>query len=65
ELIENGDAAIKLTKEFDLEHVEGQRATYRLSFIPAEPGVYDSGIRIYAKHNELPHRMDFTLVRWV
>jgi phosphorylase/glycogen(starch) synthase len=65
ELIENGDANIKHTQEFDLENVDGQRATYRLSFIPTEPGVYDSGIRVYAKHKELPHRMDFTLVRWV
>lgn len=65
ELAENGDTRIKHTQEFDLENVEEQRATYRLSFIPNEPGVYDSGIRIYAKHNELPHRMDFTLVRWV
>ncbi|MFO8022671.1 MAG: alpha-glucan family phosphorylase [Perlabentimonas sp.] len=65
ELVENGDVDIKQKYEFDLEHVEESRATYRLSFIPNEPGVYDSGIRIYAKDKELPHRMDFTLVRWV
>lgn len=65
ELVENGDVAIKHTQGFDLEHVEGQRATYKLRFIPNDPGAYDSGIRVYAKNKELPHRMDFTLVRWV
>ncbi|PKP39533.1 MAG: alpha-glucan family phosphorylase [Bacteroidetes bacterium HGW-Bacteroidetes-15] len=65
ELVENGDVTIKHTQNFDLENVEGQRATYKLSLIPNDPGVYDSGIRVYAKNKELPHRMDFTLVRWV
>ena len=65
ELVENGDVTIKHTQEFDLENVEGQRATFKLTFVPTEPGVFDSGIRIYAKNNEMPHRMDFTLVRWI
>ncbi len=65
ELIENGDVTIKHKQDFLLEYVEGQRATYRLSFVPNDPGAYDSGIRIYAKNKELPHRMDFTLVRWI
>ena len=65
ELVENGDITIRHTQEFDLEHVEGTRATYRLSLVPTEPGIFDSGIRIYAKNNDMPHRMDFTLVRWI
>jgi glycogen phosphorylase/synthase len=65
ELVENGDVTIKHIQEFDLENVEDKRATFRLSLIPTEPGVFDSGIRIYAKNKELPHRMDFTLVRWI
>lgn len=65
ELVENGDVTIKHTQEFDLENVEGQRATFKLTFVPTDPGVFDSGIRIYAKNNDIPHRMDFTLVRWI
>ncbi|MFA5648637.1 MAG: alpha-glucan family phosphorylase, partial [Bacteroidales bacterium] len=65
ELTDNADTIVKETKEFDLEHVEGQRATYKLAFTPTEPGVYESGIRVYAKHNELPNRMNFALVRWI
>lgn len=65
ELVENGDVTIKHSQEFDLENVDGTRATYRLTLVPTDPGVYDSGIRVYAKNNDLPHRMDFTLVRWI
>jgi glycogen phosphorylase/synthase len=65
ELVENGDIVIRHTQEFDLEHVEDKRATYRLSFVPTDPGVFDSGIRVYAKNKNFPHRMDFTLVRWI
>jgi phosphorylase/glycogen(starch) synthase len=65
ELVENGDITVKHAQEFDLEHVEETRAIYHLAFTPNDPGVYDAGIRIYAKNKELPHRMDFNLVRWV
>ena len=30
-----------------------------------ETGVFDIGFRIYPKHERIPHRMDFPLVRWV
>jgi len=30
-----------------------------------ETGVFDIGFRIYPKHKDLPHRMDFPLVRWI
>ena len=65
EQIDTDETIVKFTKQFDLEHVEGKRATYKLAFTPTEPGVYESGIRVYAKHNELPNRMDFALVRWI
>ncbi len=31
---------------------------------PAYPGSFDVAIRIYARNPELPHRMDFALVKW-
>ncbi|MCX6230278.1 MAG: alpha-glucan family phosphorylase [Bacteroidetes bacterium] len=34
--------------------------------IPANTaGVYDYAFRMYPKHEELPHRQDFALVRWI
>jgi phosphorylase/glycogen(starch) synthase len=61
----DNEVAIKRTQEFDLENVEGKRATFRLNLVPLEPGVFDTGIRVYAKNKELPHRMDFNLARWI
>ena len=65
ELADDSELVIKHRQDFDLEHIEDKRATFRLNLIPNDPGVFDSGIRIYAKNQELPHRMDFNLVRWV
>jgi phosphorylase/glycogen(starch) synthase len=65
DMIEGGQVQIKRIQEFDLEHVEESRATFRLSIVPMEPGVFEAGIRIFAKNKELPHRMDFNLVRWI
>lgn len=50
--------------EFNLVSVEGPRAHYTMQMTPIEPGVFDCGIRIYPKHELLPHRMDFSLVHW-
>jgi phosphorylase/glycogen(starch) synthase len=65
ELSQDSEVIIKHRQDFDLENVEGKRATFKLSFTPNDPGVFDSGIRIYAKNHDLPNRMDFNLIRWV
>lgn len=51
--------------EFRLDSIEGSRARYSMKMTPIKPGVFDCGIRIYPKNSLLPHRMDFSLVRWV
>jgi phosphorylase/glycogen(starch) synthase len=40
-------------------------ATFRGIITPVKPGVFEYGIRIFAKNIELPHRQDFPLVRWL
>lgn len=65
DLVESNDVKIKRVHEFSLCSIEASRATFKLSIVPVDPGAFDCGIRIYAKHPELPHRMDFCLVRWV
>ncbi|NVO11611.1 MAG: alpha-glucan family phosphorylase [Bacteroidales bacterium] len=65
DLIESNEVQIKRVHEFTMDSIEGTRVTFKLSMVPVDPGVFDCGIRIYAKHPELPHRMDFCLVRWV
>lgn len=43
----------------------GSREVYELRFKQARPGHYKRALRILPSHPELPHRMDFALVRWV
>ena len=44
---------------------EGSQETYELRFTQSRPGHYKRALRILPTHPELPHRMDFALVRWV
>ncbi len=52
------------TREFDLVQQENGHVTYQVQLTPAMPGVFEYGIRIYARHEDLPHRQDFALVKW-
>ncbi|HCT30873.1 MAG TPA: alpha-glucan family phosphorylase [Bacteroidales bacterium] len=65
DLVETSEIKVKRVHEYKLSSFDGNRATFSLSIIPVEPGAFDCGIRIFAKHPELPHRMDFCMVRWV
>jgi len=58
---------LHIQEKFDYEvesFVDGV-ATYKVSFIPERTGMYQIGIRYYAKNPLLPHRMDFPLVKWL
>ncbi len=52
------------TKELELVDQDNNQSTYQVEITPARPGVFEYGIRIYAKHIDLPHRQDFALVKW-
>jgi len=65
ESIEDNNVVVKYTQEFNNIKSEGNIVTYSLDIIPEEPGVFDIGIRIYAKNLNLPHRQDFCLVKWI
>lgn len=51
--------------ELRFDGMENGNAAFRGMITPAKPGVFEYGIRIFAKNNELPHRQDFPLVRWL
>ncbi len=38
--------------------------TYAVEFEPQQAGMFDVALRIYPHNPELPHRMDFALVKW-
>jgi len=51
--------------EFDCSGTEGSVAEYTLVQEVDETGVFNIGFRIFPKHPDLAHRMDFPLVRWI
>jgi hypothetical protein len=53
------------TQEFECTRKDGSIAEYTFVQEVNETGVFDIGFRIYPKHNMIPHRMDFPLVRWI
>ena len=52
-------------EEFECTRVDGSMAEYTFVQKVDETGVFDIGFRIYPKHEHIPHRMDFPLVRWI
>lgn len=53
------------SQEFNLLNIHGRIATYSVDVVPNKTGAYDFGIRIFPKNKELPHRQDFSLVKWI
>ncbi len=53
------------TLDFECTRTEGSTAEYSFFLQVDETGLYDVGFRIYPKHEHIPHRMDFPLVRWI
>ena len=51
--------------EYDVASFDNGVATYHTSVIPERTGMYQIGVRLYAKNALLPHRMDFPLVKWL
>lgn len=41
------------------------KLTFDLKVLPFAAGVYNYSIRIYPKHELMPHRMDFPLLKWI
>ena len=53
------------SQELKFNGMNNGTALYRGTITPVKPGVFEYGIRIFAKNIELPHRQDFPLVRWL
>ena len=63
----NIDNELKIVykKEFSLVTIDEGKAVYNVNIIPNEPGIFEIGLRIFAKNPKLPHRMDFPFVKWI
>ena len=53
------------TEQFECTRVDGSVAEYTFVQHVDESGMFDIGFRIFPKHEHIPHRMDFPLVRWI
>lgn len=51
--------------DMDIKSTEGSVNTYTVKLPTNKSGVYNYNFRLYPKHKDLPHRMDFALAKWV
>ncbi len=56
---------VDFCQEYILEKFENRRAYYNIEVTPKRAGVFDLGIRIFPKNENLPHRQDFNYLRWI
>jgi glucan phosphorylase len=63
-ITENGERLIA-THEFTLDNSVVDKALFRADIIIKQPGTFSYGIRIFPKSENLPHRQDFDLVKWI
>ena len=63
---ENPDNIRMISAEpFRLVKEEDGKAFYTIKYKLKMAGLYNFGIRMYPKHEELPHKQDFGLMRWI
>ena len=57
---------VGVIRTIQLERVktEGSLVTYTRDYTPDETGTFDVALRVYPSNPNLPHRMDFALVKW-
>lgn len=60
----DGHTSLRTIDELDLVKTEGTRAYYSLKKVVEHVGVSKYAFRMYPKHADLPHRMDFSYIRW-
>ncbi len=52
-------------QEFELLEGSNGKATYILDASINKPGTFQYGIRVFPKHELLPHRQDFGILQWI
>jgi glycogen phosphorylase/synthase len=63
-LTENGERLVSI-HEFTLDKANADKAVYKANISVNQPGTFSYGIRIFPKNENLPHRQDINLVRWI
>ncbi len=53
------------TREFSVTGTRRQEVTYECNVRLEKTGKFDFAFRIFPKNEDLPHRQDFDLVKWI
>ena len=61
---ENGNDRIYNVRPFKVVSQEGNHYTFEATFEPDVAGSFRSCVRMFPKHEALPHRQDFCYVKW-
>ncbi len=64
QIVGNESAEVIRTMPLACSPAGDNKATYTLDYAPAEAGTFDVALRIFPSNPNLPHRMDFALVKW-
>ncbi|MFH0895204.1 MAG: alpha-glucan family phosphorylase [Bacteroidota bacterium] len=56
---------ITYKEELKVSDIHGKKITYTVKIPSNKAGILNYGFRIFPRHEMLPHRQDFNLVRWV
>ena len=59
-----GRETVFATYPLDVVQREGNIFTFGAEIAPTNAGAFKIAFRMYPKHEELPHRMDFAYVKW-
>ncbi|MCG8698438.1 MAG: alpha-glucan family phosphorylase, partial [Bacteroidales bacterium] len=54
-----------IRQDFELSKIDKSRAVYTIGVTIDQPGTFQYGIRVFPKHELLPHRQDFAHIRWI
>ncbi len=61
----NGELEIESIIEANLEKNEGSVANYSVEFCPTNPGSLNYAFRVFPKNENLAHRQDCSIVKWL
>jgi len=56
---------IHAIRPFKMVKKEGNLYTFELKFVPDQAGAYKTCVRMFPKNDLLPHRQDFSYVKWL
>ena len=62
---EEGQLKVTQLIQAELISFSGRVASYKLSTSTEDAGLFMIALRLYPKHELLPHRQDFALVKWL